>query len=97
MLCARVARKYDRQLQAMDSGRTCSAASASGKRSTSENTALFALYRMEYHPRMTGHGFRGLEATVLNEHGFNRDAGHQRLRGGINAIREAHLHLQNFT
>ncbi len=39
----------------------------------SENTILFALYRMGYHSRMTGHGFRGLASTILNENGFNRD------------------------
>jgi integrase len=39
----------------------------------SENTVLYALYRMGYHSRMTGHGFRGLASTILNENGFNRD------------------------
>ena len=39
----------------------------------SENTVLYALYRMGYHSRMTGHGFRGLASTILNEHGFNSD------------------------
>jgi len=34
----------------------------------SENTFLYALYRMGYHSRMTGHGFRGLASTILNEH-----------------------------
>jgi integrase len=39
----------------------------------SNNTMLFALYRMGYHGRATVHGFRGLASTVLNEMGFNRD------------------------
>lgn len=39
----------------------------------SENTMLFALYRMGYHSRLTVHGFRGTASTILNEHGFNRD------------------------
>lgn len=39
----------------------------------SENTLLYALYRMGYHSRATVHGFRGTASTVLNEHGFNRD------------------------
>jgi integrase len=39
----------------------------------SENTLLFALYRMGYHSRATVHGFRSTASTVLNEHGFNRD------------------------
>lgn len=33
----------------------------------SENTLLFALYRLGYRGRMTGHGFRSLASTVLNE------------------------------
>lgn len=32
----------------------------------SENTLLFALYRLGYRGRMTGHGFRALASTVLN-------------------------------
>lgn len=39
----------------------------------SENTLLFALYRLGYHSRATVHGFRATASTVLNEHGFNRD------------------------
>jgi len=40
----------------------------------SENTILFALYRMGYRGRATGHGFRGTASTILNEQGWNRDA-----------------------
>lgn len=36
-------------------------------RSMSNNTLLFALYRMGYHSRMTGHGFRGIASTILHE------------------------------
>jgi integrase len=40
----------------------------------SENTLLFALYRLGYRGRMTVHGFRALASTVLNEHsGFPHD------------------------
>jgi integrase len=39
----------------------------------SENTLLFALYRMGYHTRATVHGFRATASTVLNEAQFNRD------------------------
>lgn len=43
-------------------------------RSLSENTLLFALYRMGYKGRMTVHGFRALASTVLNEEsGFAHD------------------------
>ena len=39
----------------------------------SENTMIFALYRMGYHGRATVHGFRSTASTVLNENHFNRD------------------------
>ena len=39
----------------------------------SNNTILYALYRMGYHSRMTGHGFRGLASTILHEQGYNHD------------------------
>ena len=34
------------------------------------NTILYALYRMGYHSRMTGHGFRGVASTQLSEMGY---------------------------
>ncbi len=34
------------------------------------NTLLFALYRMGYRGRMTGHGFRGVASTILHERGW---------------------------
>lgn len=39
----------------------------------SNNTLLFALYRMGYKGRMTGHGFRGIASTILHEQGFDSD------------------------
>ena len=36
----------------------------------STNTLLFALYRMGYRGRMTGHGFRGVASTILHEQGW---------------------------
>lgn len=36
----------------------------------SNNTLLFALYRMGYRSRMTGHGFRGVASTILHELGW---------------------------
>ena len=39
----------------------------------SNNTILYALYRMGYHSRMTGHGFRGLASTILHENGYRHD------------------------
>lgn len=42
-------------------------------KSMSNNTILYALYRMGYHGRMTGHGFRGIASTILHERGYNHD------------------------
>jgi integrase len=39
----------------------------------SQNTMIFALYRMGYHSRLTIHGLRRTASTILNENGFNRD------------------------
>ena len=36
----------------------------------SNNTLLFALYRLGYKGKMTGHGFRAVASTVLNETGL---------------------------
>jgi len=40
------------------------------KKSMSNNTILFALYRMGYKGKMTGHGFRGVASTILHENGY---------------------------
>jgi len=47
--------------------------SVRGRRPISSNTILYALYRMGYQSRITGHGFRDLPATVLRELGYSRD------------------------
>lgn len=55
----------------------------------SENTMLFALYRMGYHRRATVHGFRSTASTLLNEQGFNRDWVEMQLAhvdGGVRAV-----------
>jgi len=39
------------------------------QRPMSENTLLYALYRMGYHSRATTHGFRSTASTILNESG----------------------------
>lgn len=39
----------------------------------SENTLIYAIYRLGYHSRATVHGFRGTASTILNEHQFNSD------------------------
>ena len=42
-------------------------------KSISDNTLLFALYRLGYKGRQTGHGFRAIASTLLNEAGFRPD------------------------
>ncbi len=39
----------------------------------SENTMLYALYRIGYHSRATVHGFRATFSTIANESGFDGD------------------------
>ena len=39
----------------------------------SNNTLLFALYRLGYKGKMTGHGFRAVASSILNEAGFRAD------------------------
>lgn len=39
----------------------------------SNNTLLFALYRLGYKGKMTGHGFRAVASTTLNEMGVRAD------------------------
>jgi len=39
----------------------------------SENTMLYALYRLGYHSRATPHGFRATFSTIANEAGFDGD------------------------
>src|SRR6185437_5652177 len=61
----------------------------------SENTVLYALYRLGYHSRMTGHGFRGLASTILNENGFNSDWIERQLAHvEQNSVRAAYNHAQ---
>ncbi|MGN6227115.1 MAG: tyrosine-type recombinase/integrase [Dyella sp.] len=43
------------------------------RQALSENAVLFTLYRMGYRGRMTGHGFRALASTCLNEMGWSPD------------------------
>jgi len=61
----------------------------------SENTMLYALYRMGYHSRATGHGFRSTASTILNENGFQPDVIERQLaHGERNAVRAAYNHAQ---
>lgn len=61
----------------------------------SENTMLYALYRMGYHSRATGHGFRSTASTILNEHGFRADVIERQLaHSERNSVRAAYNHAQ---
>jgi len=61
----------------------------------SENTILYALYRMGYHSKLTGHGFRGTASTILNEHGFAPDVIERQLaHAERNGVRKAYNHAQ---
>lgn len=57
----------------------------------SANTINHMIDRMGYKGRIVGHGFRSLFSTVLNEHGFNRDAIERQLAHmERNAVRAAY-------
>jgi integrase len=61
----------------------------------SENTMLFALYRMGYRSRATGHGFRSTASTILNEHGFRADVIERQLaHSERDTVRAAYNHAQ---
>jgi len=62
------------QLEKVSGGRPLLFPSERGNgQSMSNNTILYALYRMGYHSRMTGHGFRGMASTILHEQGYAHD------------------------
>lgn len=61
----------------------------------SENTMLYALYRMGYHSRTTGHGFRSTASTILNENGFHPDVIERQLAHcERNKVRAAYNHAE---
>ncbi len=61
----------------------------------SENTMLYAIYRMGYHSRTTGHGFRATASTILNENGFAPDVIERQLAHiERNKVRAAYNHAQ---
>jgi integrase len=61
----------------------------------SENTMLYALYRMGYHSRTTGHGFRSTASTILNEHNFRADVIERQLAHcERDTVRAAYNHAQ---
>ena len=65
----------------------------------SENTVTAALRRMGYSGEdMTGHGFRSMASTLLNEQGWNRDAIERQLaHGERDAVRAAYNYAQHLS
>lgn len=61
----------------------------------SENTLLYALYRMGYHNRATVHGFRATASTILNEHNWRPDVIERQLaHAERNKVRASYNHAQ---
>jgi len=65
-------------------------------RPMSENTVIAALRRLGYGSHeMTGHGFRSMASTLLNENGWNRDAIERQLaHAELNNIRAAYNYAE---
>lgn len=64
-------------------------------KSTSENTLIYALYRMGYHSKATAHGFRATASTILNEKNFRADIIEKQLaHGERNKVRASYNHAQ---
>lgn len=65
--------------------------SPSREKYMSNNTMLYAMYRMGYHGRATVHGFRTMASTALNEMGFSPDVIERQLaHQEQNAVRAAY-------
>ena len=81
-----------RRLQALtEKGRLAFPSSTSRDRPISENTVVYALARMGFKGRMTGHGFRSVASTLLNEQGFRADLIERQLaHAEKNAVRAAY-------
>ncbi len=69
----------------------------SRRRPMSENAVLAALRRMGYSTdEMTGHGFRSMASTLLNEQGWHRDAIERQLaHGERDAVRAAYNYAEH--
>ena len=72
-------------------GRLVFPSSVSRERPISENTVVYAMGRMGYKGRMTGHGFRSVASTMLNEQGYRHDVIERQLaHSEMNAVRAAY-------
>ena len=85
-----------RELQALTGGgRFVFPHRSNPKKVMSENTILYALYRMGYHSRATAHGFRTTASTILNETGFPPDVIERQLaHAERNKVRAAYNRAQ---
>lgn len=64
-------------------------------KSISENTLIFAIYRLGYHSKATAHGFRATASTILNEKNFRADVIEKQLaHGERNKVRASYNHAQ---
>ncbi len=74
-----------------------SARTPNGDRCMSENAVLAALRRLGYgKEEMTGHGFRSMASTLLNEQGWHRDAIERQLaHAERNAVRAAYNYAEH--
>lgn len=70
---SRQAVKLLREIRAIGGGSPYVFPGRNPDRPISNNTMLFALYRLGYKGKMTGHGFRTVASTILNEAGFRAD------------------------
>jgi len=79
------------------SGRYVFPGARSRKRAMSENTVNAALRRMGFDKgTMTGHGFRSMASTLLNEQGWNRDAIERQLaHAERDAVRAAYNYAEH--
>lgn len=78
-------------------GRYVFPSTRSAQRPMSENTVTAALRRLDYASgEMTGHGFRSMASTLLNEQGWHRDAIERQLaHGERNKVRAAYNYAEH--
>jgi len=80
-----------RELRAIGGGSRYVFPGRNADKPISNNTMLFALYRLGYKGKMTGHGFRAVASTILNEAGFRADVIERQLaHTERNAVRAAY-------
>jgi integrase len=86
------AKKYNRLNELIFEGIT------NARKPISQNTMIYAMYRLGYQSRATVHGFRSTASTILNEGGFRADVIERQLaHGDGNKIRAAYNHAQYMT